>query len=151
MTQDIDLCLLCGFGNEEKYIDALLKDFKARIPNTHNFALANRVLLLYASKDVSVDITLSGIPFEELMIDRSTPFFFIPEFSLMTCSSEDLVILKAFANRSIDWMDIEGIVMRQGQNLDIDYISAHLTPLCEAKEAPDIVDKLHKTIEKFWR
>ena len=119
MTQDIDLCLLCGFGNEEKYIDALLKDFKARIPDSHKFALTNRVLLLYAFNDVSVDITLSGIPFENLMICRSTPFFYIPEFSLITCSSEDLVVLKAFANRSVDWMDIEGIVMRQEKNLDI--------------------------------
>ena len=83
------------------------------------------------------------------MIDRSTPFFYTPEFSLMTCTSDDLVVLKAFANRSIDWMDIEGIVIRQGKYLDIDYIVEHLTPLCEAKGAPGIVDRLHETIKKF--
>ncbi len=49
MTQDIDLCLLCGFGNEGKYINALLENFKARIPEPRNFAFTNRALLLYAS------------------------------------------------------------------------------------------------------
>ena len=68
MTQDIDLCLLCGFGNEEKYIKPLLEKFKSRISDAHQFALKRRVLLLYASNGVSVDISLSGLPFEEQMI-----------------------------------------------------------------------------------
>lgn len=147
MTQDIDLCLLCGFGNEEKYINTLLENFKARIPEPRNFAFTNRVLLLYASNGVSVDISLSGLPFEEQMIKRSTPFSFYPDCSLITCSAEDLVIFKAFADRTRDWMDIESIVLRQGKKLDINYITEHLTPLCELKEAPEIIDKLQNIIK----
>ncbi len=122
MTQDIDLCLLCGFGNEEEYIKDLFEKFKSRIPDAFAFALSNRVLLLYASNSVSVDISLSGLPFEEQMIKQATPFSFYPDCSLTTCSAEDLVVLKAFADRTKDWTDIEGIVLRQRQNLDTDYI-----------------------------
>jgi len=31
MTQDIDLCLMCGFGNEDAYIETLIKQYKSRI------------------------------------------------------------------------------------------------------------------------
>ena len=45
MTQDIDLCLMCGFGNEEKYKENLIKQYKSRIDDPVTFALNNRVLL----------------------------------------------------------------------------------------------------------
>ncbi len=142
MTQDIDLCLLCGFGNEEQYIKILLGLYKSRIPDAHNFALKNRVLLLYASNGVSVDISLSGLPFEEEMIKRATPFTFHPNCSLITCSAEDLIILKAFADRTRDWMDVESVILRQGGKLNTNYIIDQLFPLCELKEKPEIINKL---------
>ena len=146
MTQDIDLCLLCGFGNEEKYVKNLLKKFKSRITYAEKFAFTNRVLLLYASNGVSIDISLSGLPYEEQMIKRATPFSFHTDCTLITCSAEDLIILKSFANRTKDWMDVEGIILRQGKSLDTSYIIEQLSPLCEIKGMPDIVNKLQGLI-----
>lgn len=142
MTQDIDLCLMCGFGNEETYIENLIKQYKSRIDNPITFALNNRVLLLSASNGVAVDISLSGLPFEDEMIRRATPFKFSPDCSLLTCSAEDLVILKAFADRAKDWNDVETIAMRQESKLDVEYITEQLTPLCDVKESPEIIEKL---------
>lgn len=110
------------------------------------FALKNRVILIYASNRITVDISLAGIPFEQMMIQRAAPFQFAAGCSLTTCSAEDLVIQKAFANRTKDWFDIEGIILRQGQSLDINYILEYLEPLCMIKEAPEILDRLHKLI-----
>ena len=148
MTQDIDLCLLCGFGNEEKYVKTLLKKFQSRITDADNFAYTNRVLLLYASNGVSIDISLSGLQFENQMIKRATAFSFHADCALITCSAEDLIILKSFANRTKDWMDVEGIILRQGKSLDTDYIIEQLAPMCEIKETPDIVNKLKDLINK---
>ncbi|MBC8382753.1 MAG: hypothetical protein H8E22_02880 [Candidatus Cloacimonetes bacterium] len=148
MTQDIDLCLLCGFGNEEKYIKTLLKKFKSRITNAEDFAFTNRVLLLYTSNRVSIDISLSGIPFEDQMIKRATAFSFHTDCKLITCSAEDLIILKSFANRTKDWMDVEGIILRQGKSLDTHYIMEQLAPLCEIKGTPDIVIELQDLIKR---
>ncbi|MCD4664252.1 MAG: hypothetical protein K8R68_03205 [Bacteroidales bacterium] len=148
MTQDIDLCLLCGFGNEAKYVKTLLKKFKSRVTDAEKFAFSNRVLLLYASNGVSIDISLSGLPFEEQMIKRATAFSFHVDCTLITCSAEDLIILKSFANRTKDWMDVEGIILRQGESLNTVYIIEQLTPLCEIKETPDILNKLQYLINK---
>ncbi|MEA3280183.1 MAG: hypothetical protein U9Q38_06255 [Thermodesulfobacteriota bacterium] len=147
MTQDIDLCILSGFGNEKKYIESLLGSFRSRIADAKEFAVTNRVLLLTASNDVPIDLTLSGLPFEKQMIDRATPFPYAPDCSLLTCSAEDLIVLKAFADRAQDWIDVRGIIVRQKGQLDIEYIFKHLTPLSELKESAEILDNLHNILK----
>ena len=146
MTQDVDICLLCGFGNEERFIENLLDQYPSRIDDPLEFALRNRVLLLRLENGVPIDVSLSGLPFEEEMIRRSSPYSFGPSCSLITCSAEDLMVLKAFADRPKDWNDIEGIAMKSGKILDIPYILEQLTPLCELKEAPEIIPKLKSII-----
>lgn len=148
MTQDIDLSVLSGFGDEQIYIDDLLSNFRSRIEDARNFALKNRVLLLAASNNVSVDISLAGLPFEQVMIKRASPFDYGDGCGLVTCAAEDLVILKAFADRAIDWMDVEGILLRQGNGLDFRYIFKYLEPLCALKESPQILERLQQLIEK---
>lgn len=144
MTQDIDLSLFTGFGNERIYIQDILKIFKSRTYDPIDFALKNRVLLVIASNDVAVDITFAGLPFESEMIERATIYDFDENCSLLTCSAEDLIVLKAFANRTRDWNDVEGIVVKNRESLDADYIVRQLTPLCELKGAPEIIRKLEK-------
>jgi hypothetical protein len=41
-----------------------------------------------------------------------------PGVALVTCSAEDLIVFKAFAGRERDWLDIEGIALRQRGRLD---------------------------------
>jgi hypothetical protein len=141
-TQDVDVSLLTGFGSEERYIAELLAHFDSRRPNAAQFALVARVLVLAASNGVGVDIALAGIPFEEEAIARSSPFEFEPGARLRICSAEDLVVLKAFAGRPLDWQDVEGVLCRQFGKLDWAYIYEHLTALAAAKEEPGIVDEL---------
>ena len=104
-------------------------------------------MLLTASNDVPLDLTLSGLPFEKQMIGRATPFFYMPDCSLLTCSAEDLIVLKAFADRAQDWIDVKGIIARQEGQLDIEYIFKHLTPLSELKESPEILNNLHNILK----
>ncbi len=37
---------------------------------------------------------------------------------------------------------IEGIVLRQNKGFNTDYIIERLTPLCDLKESPEIIEKL---------
>ena len=144
MTQGVDVSLLTDFGEEEPYITELLSVFQPRIPHADTFALRNRVLLMTASNGTPVDISFAGLPFEQTMMARATHFAYLPDCSLLTCSVEDLLVLKAFADRTRDWMDVKSILVRQSESLDTTYILEHLTPLCDLKEAPEIVTKLQK-------
>jgi hypothetical protein len=142
LTLDVDLTLLTGFGGELPYIDALLQRFEARRPDARDFASRNRVVLLLSSTGVPIDVALGAMPFEERTIDRSSSFDIGPGVSITTCSAEDLVIHKAFAGRPQDRLDIESIVVRQGDTLDRDLILDEAAPLLGLKGAPEDLRRL---------
>jgi predicted nucleotidyltransferase len=141
-TQDVDVCLLTGFGGESAFIKEILGQFAGRISDAERFALESRVLLLTASNGVPIDVALAGIPFEEQLIRRASDFEFLPGVRLRTCSAEDLIVLKAFAGRAKDWATVEGVLSRQKDVLDWAYVEKHLPPLCELKGEPEAVSRL---------
>jgi hypothetical protein len=143
-TVDVDLTLLTGFGGEEGFVKILLNEFESRIENPADFALKHRVLLLRSVAGVGLDIALGGMNFEESAVVRSSLFLFPEEVKIRTCSAEDLIIFKAFASRPKDWLDVEGIIVRQTGKLDWGYIRKQIQPLAELKDAPEILDELEK-------
>jgi hypothetical protein len=149
-TADADLSLLTGFGNEAAFVDALLGAFRPRTPVARPLALERRVLLLQASNTVALDVSLAAFPFEERVVARSSDFDVAPGAALRTCSAEDLVVLKAFAGRDVDWVDVAGIATRQAGRLDEGLVFRELAPLLEAKGAPDAAERL-RTILRHAR
>lgn len=141
LTNDVDLTLLTGFGNEKIFVRALIEEFAPRIENAEEFALKNRVLLLETENKIGIDISLGALPFEAEATKRASYQNYLPEIRLKICSPEDLIILKAFADRTRDWADIETVVIKQ-EKLDWNYVYRQLAPLVELKGAPEILIKL---------
>jgi nucleotidyltransferase AbiEii toxin of type IV toxin-antitoxin system len=150
-TVDVDLSLFVGFGQEQQFTDVLLKHFEPRISDAAMFAQQRRVLLLRSRKGVGLDVSLAALPYEALVIQRSSDFNYPPAISLRTCSAEDLIVLKAVAGRGQDWADVERVIVRQTGKLDWDYIREQLRPLAELKDAPEILDQLEKRRIEFER
>jgi hypothetical protein len=148
MTKDFDFSLLTGFAGEEVFVDALLKRYPARHDGMRQFALRNRVMMLQSLDGVPFDVSLAALPYEEAFIGRATKVEYAPECLLRTCSAEDLIVLKAFANRPIDWMDIQGVAIRQGKTLNVRQIIKDLIPLVELKESPEILDRLRTLLHE---
>lgn len=147
-TADADLTLLSGFGDEETFVDRLLAAFRSRVPGARELALTRRVLLIEASNSVSLDVSLGGLPFEERLVGRASDFEVGQGLALRTCSAEDLVILKAFAGREIDWLDVRGVADRQGKQLDQKLIFRELTPLLELKGTPEAGERLREILRQ---
>lgn len=147
-TADADLTLLTGFGGEEGFVDELLAGFRARVEGARELALSRRVLLIEASNTVGLDVALGGLPFEERLIQRSSDFAVGSGLSLRTCCAEDLVVLKAFAGREIDWLDVRGIAVRQAGRLDEALIFRELDPLIELKGAPESGARLREILRQ---
>jgi len=87
------------------------------------------------------------MPFEERVVSRASPFVVAEDATLLTCSAEDLVVLKAFAGREQDWIDIEGIAVRRSRALDTGLIWEELTPLLELKEDAQTAPRLHRLLD----
>jgi hypothetical protein len=151
LTLDVDCTLLTGLGHEARYVDELLTAFAGRVDDPREFALAHRVLLLYGPSKVPLDIALGAMPFEERCIERASPFDIGNGQTLLTCSAEDLIVFKAFAGRDRDWLDIETIVLRQRQALDIQTVWRELLPLLELKEDADTQPRLQRVLAKGGR
>lgn len=148
LTKDVDMTVLTGFGGEEKVVDLLLDKYAGRRPDAREFALQNRVVLVQSADGIGMDVALGALAFEEHMMERASEFDFLPDCRLRTCSAEDLVVMKAFANRERDWLDVETVLVRQGDRLNWKQIMAELGPLSELKESPDIPARLDKLRQK---
>jgi hypothetical protein len=149
-TVDVDLTLLTGFGGEEPFIKRLLQEYAGRLDDAAEFARVHRVLLLRASTGVGIDIAFGALPFEESLVSRSSSFEFPGGVFLRMCSAEDLIVMKAFASRPRDWIDVEGIIVRQTGRLDWAYIDDQLRPLAELKD-PQILSELSQRRLEFER
>ena len=142
-TNDADLTLITGIGSEGEFIKTILAKFRSRIiDDPMGFFLPRRIVLINIG-GVGIDISLGALSFEASAAERSSYFEFLPNISLKTCTAEDLIVFKAFANRLKDWADIDSILSIQAK-LDWKYVTEQLTPLTELKEEPEIMETLNK-------
>ena len=146
-TTDADFSVLAPYGEEEHVLDILLDRFSPRRPDARSFALDYRVLLLATFEGVKVDVALAAFPFEIEAIDCATPWKLGDSTVLRTCSAEHLVVYKLVAGRPQDLIDVEGIVRRQRQRLDVDRIRQWGRIFAELKEEPDLL----RPFEDLWR
>lgn len=148
VTDDIDVTLLTGFGGEEKFITELLSLYPSRVENPVEFGLRNRVLLLRTPDGFGIDVALGALEFEEHAVARAKDVELLPGTQLRLCTPEDLVVMKAFADRPLDWQDIVSIAQRQQGHLDWRYVLSQLQPLVEIKGATEILDRLRELQKK---
>jgi hypothetical protein len=151
LTLDVDCSVMTGIGDEIGYADALLAAYPARVDRPREFVLNNRVLLLSHPSGVPLDIAFGAMPFEAHAIERASPLDIGGGHWLVTCSAEDLIVYKAFAGRDRDWLDIEGIALRQGLALDSGTIWQELTPLLELKEDEATAPRLRALLARIVR
>jgi hypothetical protein len=152
LTQDVDLTVLTGFGNEQEFVDPLIDAFVSRRPDARQFALSWRVLLLRTVGGVDVDIALGALPFEERAIQRSSVWKWADDVQpLVTCSAEDLLVHKTFAGRDLDWGDIERVLTRQHGKLNLAQVRSELVPLLELKGDIQAMDRLDQKIATVAR
>ena len=141
-TRAVDANLFVGFGNEEPAVALLLAHLPARIEQPMAFAVENRIVLIQDPQTkAGIGISLGGLGFEDRAVERSSLHEYAPGIDLRTCSAEDLIVYKAFANRDIDWHDVKGILIRQQGRLDFNLIERELAPLAGLREQPAIPDR----------
>jgi hypothetical protein len=146
-TRDIDLTLLTGFGEEESFVDHLLRTLLPRRQDARAFALIHRVLLARTAEGIDVDVALGALPFEERTIARATAWEIRSGVALITCSAEDLLTHKVFAGRGVDWGDAEQVLIRQHGKLNLTQVRSELEPLLELKGQSEAMTKLDALID----
>jgi hypothetical protein len=138
-THDLDITVEDRL-DLKKLVKATTDAFGSRVSDPYRFAKDTRMLLLKV-EDVDVDIALALRGYEESLFDRSQPYEVDPGKHIYICSAEDLIIHKALAGRPQDLADIEGVIYRQGDALDVRYIRSWLREFSSALGDPEILER----------
>jgi hypothetical protein len=151
LTQDVDLTVLVGLGDEARFVDGALARFQPRREDARAFALTYRVLLVRASMGVPVDIALGGTAFEAESFGRSSEWEIEAGVMIRTCSAEDLLVHKLIAGRPRDLADVETIVARQGRRLDVARVRKLVAAFAEVKEDAGLGHPFEEALTKTGR
>ncbi len=145
VTKDVDLTVVAPLDQPSSvFVQQVLDRFPARIEDALEFARRSRVILIQTSNGCPADISM-GLPgYEDEVMRRAVEFELEPEKAIRVCSAEDLVIHKAIAGRPQDVRDIEGIVYRQRDALDLVTIRRWLHAFADLLDNPEIVERFER-------
>ena len=146
-TRDVGVTAAVPAEKLESFVQDLKGQFEPRVSDLMEFARRTRVLPIKASNGCEMDISLSVAGYEEEALKRAVEYEIEPGRKIYLCSAEDLIIHKAVAGRPRDLQDIEGVIYRQGDRLDVDYIRFWLKEFAVALEEPELSERF----EKPWR
>ncbi len=144
----MDITVLVTSKDLESFVDAVLARFQARIPDAREFALRHRVLLIQAENGVPIDLSL-GIPgYEEEALHRAVEVNFPGVGKLRLIGPEDLIIHKCVAGRPRDIEDVEGILIRQRMQLDLDLVRRWLAEFREVVDSHDPLALFEEAVKR---
>jgi hypothetical protein len=137
-TVDLDAVFLVNLDDLPVLLQAATKQgIEPRISDPIPFARKNRVLFLrHVVSGTDIDLILGILPFEIEMVERSN-LISIGPIQLRLPTPEDLIILKAVAQRPKDLADIQSIASRH-PDMDKERIRFWVEQFAEALELPDL-------------
>jgi len=148
VTHDVDVLVLV----DEEHWDDFLKAgkpfrFIPRRLDALKFAKKTRVLLVrHEPSSTEVDIVLGALPFEKEAIARSISLK-LGQIALLIPQPEDLIVMKAIANRPRDLADIESILDAHPK-LNLRKIRRLVRDFSSALEMPGILNDLETVLAK---
>jgi len=151
LTRDVDITVLVASKDLASFMDAVLSRFSPRIPDARDFALRHRVLLVQADNGVPIDISL-GIPgYEGEAFRRAVEVEFPEVGKIRLIGPEDLIIHKCVAGRPRDVEDVEGILIRQRLQLNLELVQKWLAQFREVVDTHDPLNLFEKALERARR
>ena len=144
-TRDVDLKVYIGKRMAQEFAGLVAEEFAPAAPTPGGPALIVSIAVL---PDVVVDFLIAIPGYEEEVLARARSFHF-GEMPLPVCAPEDFVIYKVIADRSKDWADVEGVLIRQRERLDQKYIRTWLAQFAEILERPDWLTRYEGLIRQL--
>ena len=142
LTADVDVVLLLSVSRLPELFQAADElGLTPRIADAEQFARRNRVVLLrHEASGIGVDVSLGMLPFEEEAVARGAVQR-IGDVGLRLPTVEDLIILKAVANRPKDLLDIAGIVNNH-PHLDRGRVEHWVREFAAALDMPELWENI---------
>jgi hypothetical protein len=148
-TTDIDATVIASTDRLDSFVERLgVHHILPRIEKAVEFARSNHVFLMrHQPSGIDIDITLATLPFEEEAIARRQPADFAG-VRIFVPKVEDLVIYKMVASRPEDLRDIEELLLRYLDRVDLGRIRRVIKQFADALGRSEMTRDLDALINK---
>lgn len=148
LTRDIDLLLVLSEDRWDAFLRAgIAWGFIPRRADAVAFARRARVLLVrHEPSRVDVDIVFGALPFEEEAVAR-VQWTEMGGLRLPLPRPEDLIIMKAVANRGRDWDDIAALLAAHPK-INLRRVRRVVCEFAAAADLPRIVESLENLLAR---
>ena len=149
LTRDIDITL--GLDTDKlSSIKKICKKLRLRIlpKNAEDFVRQTKVLPTEETKlNIRVDFIFSFTAYERQAIKR-TKKVLMGSYPVKFASCEDVIIHKMFAGRAIDEEDVKNILIKNRDNIDLEYIKNWLSRFDKVSQQKGILYRFIKLLGK---
>ncbi|MEJ5309401.1 MAG: hypothetical protein WHX52_06485 [Anaerolineae bacterium] len=122
LTRDADVKVLLERDDADRLLSVLASDYTSLLPDPHQALRRQAMVFVQDPWGTRLDILLADTPYDVLAIQRGRDIEVQPGVTIRVCSPEDLVIYKLISTRLRDHEDAQGVIHRQGTNLDDKYV-----------------------------
>lgn len=146
LTRDIDILIDLPEARWPEIL-ASLKPYgiEPRIADPLEFARRARVLLLtHSPSQIDIDVVLGGLPFELDAIEAGQVHS-LGAFDIRVPRVEDLMIMKAVAQRPRDLIDLEALLDTHPE-ADLDRVRQWVREFAVATSTPDLVEGFDRLV-----
>lgn len=148
LTRDIDITL--GVDSDQfEAVAEVCRDVDLKILPVEPKVFANQTKVLPAEDPDSkmrVDFVFSFTPYEQQALKRAKKVQ-LAGYPVCFASCEDVIIHKMIAGRAIDEEDVKSILIRQGGEVDSDYVKGWLEKFEVMPEYSGVLKKFEKLLE----
>lgn len=148
LTRDADLKVLAR-RDERSRILQILADFTPLHADPDEAFRRHGVAFFQDPIGTRIDVMLAETSFDETAIGRARTVEIQPGLPLRICSAEDLIVYKMVSLRLRDRVDVEGIIRRQGDQLDDTYVEDWLRQFEQALDDSTLISEYRRLRQQF--
>jgi hypothetical protein len=148
-TEDVDVTVILGRIEPARLVEGLQSSgFQLRVEGTPDFIAQTRLIpLAFGAGGWALDIVIGGPGLEETFLERAVRAEIAPGLIVPIIAAEDLLVTKILAGRPKDLDDVRGVLLEQGNRLDLPAVHLTLSMLEEALGVSDLVPVLDRLLK----
>jgi hypothetical protein len=147
LTGDVDVTMFLEPERPEAFVAAMTAaGFDLRVADVHGFVARTRVFpFMHAASGLGLDVVLGGPGFEEEFL-RTARLVDIGGLTVPIIGPEELIVTKILAGRAKDLDDVQGILVAQGETLDVRRVRELLRALEAAIDQSDLLPAFEEQV-----
>ena len=148
-TQDVDISVAVHPEERERLVMVARKRFRLIPDNPETFIARTNVLPVETKSGVPVDLICAWTDMERQALSRVRDVEVESGFSMRVAAPEDLLLMKFISERPRDREDVEGILIRSGDEMDHAYVRKWLKVFAETLHQPLLVEEYKEYLRQF--